>query len=140
MGTNIRNEISHNNTYYITKDRYLELLHFVKQYPEWKHELVTIDGICSKSAGFEERINSGKTSNPTEIYAETRMYYADRIKMVEKAAFTATDEEFGRKLIFAITTGLGYGKIEARGLTRCGKEVWYAAYRKFFWILDKIRK
>ena len=36
----------------------------------------------------------------------------------------------------ALTEGLSYEKMAPP----CCKEVWYTAYRRFFWLLDKARK
>lgn len=140
MSTKIRPEIAVKNKYYISKHRYYELKHFCMQYPEWKHELSSIDGISSRSTGTSEHVNNGRVSKPTEIYAEARMFYEQRIQMVEDAATRATDDIFGKVLVMAVTNEISYEQMAARGLVHCGKDLWYAAYRRFFWILDKARK
>ena len=67
------------------------------------------------------------------------MFYERWIRLVDEAAKKATDENFGKILVKAVTEELSYEKVAANRYTNCGKEVWYAAYRRFFWILDKMR-
>ena len=140
MGTDIRAEITRKSPYWIPKHRYYELKHFCLQYQDWRHELSLIDGYYAVSAGVNEYVDSGSTCRPTEYYAEARMFYERRIEMVNLAAQKATDDIFGEVLVDAVTNGLSYEKLMARGDVNCGKEAWYAAYRRFFWILDKLRK
>ena len=117
MGTNIRAEISQKSVYYISQHRYYELKHFCMQYPEWKHELSSIDGVYSRSAGTIEFVDAGKTGDPTSIYAEARIFYERRMKMVDDAAVRATDDIFGPVLVQAIMEGWSYEQVAARGLT-----------------------
>ena len=41
-------------------------------------------------------------------------------------------------LLEGVTEGLSYGSLQARGIP-CGKDYYYDRYRKFFWLLDKVR-
>ncbi len=135
MGTMIRPKVSNKNTYYISKHRYYELKHFCLQYPEWQNSYISIDGLPSKSANVGEIRKGGHTSNPTAMYAEARLYYKDRMYMVETAAKEAAGD-LAQLLLKAVTEGLSYNTITPP----CCKEVWYTAYRRFFWLLDKVRK
>lgn len=135
MGTLIRPEISVKNKYWLPKHRYYELKHFCLQYPEWKKNYNCLDGLPSRSSIVTEHVGGGMLSNPTAIYAEARIYYKDRIDMVEKAAAEAAGD-LHALLLKAVTEGLSYEVTSPP----CCKEVWYAAYRRFFWLLDKARK
>lgn len=137
MGTNIRPEIAKDSPFYISKHRYYELKHFCMQYPEWKRERANIDGLLRKGDG-----NGRSARNPdlTAAYAEARAYYSERIDLINKTAAETTNEEFGPMLVTAITEEISYGMMVANGWIFCSKELWYAAYRKFFWLLDKKRK
>ena len=137
MGTNIRPEIAQHNAFYISKHRYYELKHFCMQYPEWKHERASIDGLLRRGDG-----NGRSSRNPdlTAAYAEARAHYTERIDLIDKTAEEATNDIFGKMLVKAITEEISYGIMIANGWINCSKELWYAAYRKFFWLLDKRRK
>lgn len=135
MDTVIRPEVSHKNTYYISKHRYYELKHFCLQYPEWKKSYISLDGLPSKSASVSEMYKGGCVSDPTAMYAEARIYYKDRMHMVEAACKEAAGD-LAELLLKSVTEGLSYEKMAPP----CCKEVWYTAYRRFFWLLDKARK
>ena len=135
MGTVIRPEISEKNTYYISKHRFYELKHFCLQYPDWVKARKEIDGLPNKASGTTEHVNGGKTPDPTALFAEARLYYSERIEMVENAAKKAADDLY-KLLLHSVTEGVPYSKLDPP----CCKEVWYAMYRKFFWLLDAARK
>lgn len=135
MSTTIRPEVSERNTFYISRHRYYELKHFCLQYPEWKASYHAVDGISSRSASLREKISEGSTSDPTAMYAEIKLYFSERMEMVEKAAMTAGGN-FSDLLLKAVTEGWSYERM----CPPCCKEVWYTAYRRFFWLLDKARK
>lgn len=135
MGTVIRPEVSNRNTYYISRHRYYELKHFCLQYPEWKQAYQDLDGFPTKSASVCEHISGGQKSDPTVIFAEARIYYRDRMTMVEQTTVRAAGD-LSKLMLRAVTEGVSYEHISPP----CCKEVWYTAYRRFFWLLDKARK
>lgn len=135
MGTVIRPEVSSKNTYYISRHRYYELKHFCLQYPEWKQEYRSLDGLPSQSASGIEHVTGGSVPDLTALYAEARIYYRDRMNMVETAARDAVGD-LADLMLRAVTEGVSYEHISPP----CCKEVWYTAYRRFFWLLDKARK
>lgn len=135
MGTVIRPEISIRNQYWLSKHRYYELKHFCLQYPEWKRGYADLDGFSEQSAGVCERVIGGEVSDPTAACAEARLYYRERMDAVESAAREAAGD-LAQLMLRAVTEGVSYAHISPP----CCKEVWYAAYRRFFWLLDKARK
>lgn len=139
MGTNIRPKISERNQFYISKHRYYELKHFSMQYPEWKKLHRELDG--SPSAVELDRIyvSNGNVSDPTAVIAEARLYFANRIDLVEHAAMEAAGDYY-KVLIKAITEGLSYEKLSLFETIPFCKDTWYTIYREYFWILDKTRK
>ncbi len=139
MGTVIRSEVSVKNRYWLPKHRYYELKHFCFQYPEWKQNYKSLDGLPTKSSITSEHVDGGAVPDPTALYAEARIYYRDRMDMVEKAARDAAGD-LSPLLLRAVTEKISYEHLAAREIVPCCKEVWYAAYRRFFWLLDKARK
>lgn len=141
MGTNIRAEISKKNRYWIGKHRYYELKHFCLQYPEWRKTYASLDGLPGRSpiciyAKFEK---NGSISDPTAMYAEARIYFYDRMQMVEKTANEAAGS-LAPLLVRAVTEGVSYEHLTAQETVPCCKDTWYTVYRRFFWLLDKARK
>ncbi|MEG1514914.1 MAG: hypothetical protein RSD95_08535 [Clostridia bacterium] len=139
MSTNVRSEISTKNRYWISKHRYYELRHFCLQYPEWKRRYASLDGLPSH-ASLSARFESGGTrSDPTAMYAEVRLYFYDRMKMVEDSANESAGH-MGALLLRAVTEGTSYEHLRAQEGVPCCKDAWYAVYRRFFWLLDKARQ
>lgn len=135
MGTSIRPEISKKNRYWISRHRYYELRHFCLQYPEWKRSYESLTGLPGRSPGFSERTVGGDVSDPTEFCAEARIHYANLMKMVEDAALEAAGD-LGKWMLKSVTEGISYEHTNPP----CCKEVWFTAYRRFFWLLDRARK
>ena len=139
MGTAIRPEISIKNRYWLPKHRFYELRHFCLQYDDWKRSYASLQGQPSRSQLGSIRVNYGQVSNPTAAYAEARLYYRERIEMIENVANDA-GEHLAPLLIKAVTRGLSYEQLNAAEGIPCCKDVWYVMYRRFFWLLDKARK
>lgn len=139
MATKIRAEISENNKYWISKHRHYELKHFCLQYPEWKKEYLTL-GVPSASSAMLEVISSTNTpSDLTARYAIRRVYYAERIDLIEKIAKEA-DKYLYEYILRAVTEGLSYTYLKSKLKIPCGKDMYYDRYRRFFWLLNEARK
>jgi hypothetical protein len=139
MATVVRAEISENNKYWISKHRHYELKHFCLQYPEWKKEYLTL-GVPSASSAMLEVISS--TSTPSDLtarYAIRRVYYAERIDLIEKIAKEA-DKYLYEYILRAVTEGLSYTYLKSKLKIPCGKDMYYDRYRRFFWLLSEARK
>jgi hypothetical protein len=139
MATVVRAEISENNKYWISKHRHYELKHFCLQYPEWKKEYLTL-GVPSASSAMLEVISSTNTpSDLTARYAIRRVYYAERIDLIEKIAKEA-DKYLYEYILRAVTEGLSYTYLKSKLKIPCGKDMYYDRYRRFFWLLNEARK
>lgn len=140
MGTKIRAELSENNKYWISKHRYYELKHFCLQYPLWKKAYVAIGELSIPSSNWEELIPSTNfPSDPTGNRAVARVYYWERMMMVERVA-KETDDELWFYILKAVTEDLSYNYLKSRLEMPCGKDMYYDRYRKFFWLLSKERQ
>ena len=117
MTTRIRPELSKRNPFWLDRHRYYELKHFCLQYPLWKKEL----------------------SNPTFEKAEARLYFSNRIAMVEQAAFDA-DPVLMEYILRAVVGGYGYESLRTKYDIPCSKDTYYDLYRRFFWLLSHSRK
>lgn len=137
MSTVTRPELSEKNKFWIEKHRYYELKHFCLQYPIWKKARAALTGLASRPQDLE-RYFSGKHSDPTAKCAEARLFYTERMELVENAA-RATDEELAVYILMGVTDELSYDHLRATYDIPCCKEVYYRLYRKFFWLLNKTR-
>ena len=137
MSSIMRSELSEKNPYYLPKHRFLELKHFCMQYPEWKKMYNLCDFTQSaavtglpKTAGVSDRVGDE---------AIKKLYYADRMKLLEQSAMKA-DPDLVEYIIAAVTNGLSYPMLQRQMMIPCCRELYYAAYHKFFWYLSPARK
>lgn len=139
MGTTIRPELSDKNQYWIEKHRYYELKHFCLQYPVWKHKY---NSLIDYPGGQPRQIPPTKTnafSNPVAKHLEERLYYANRIDMLERVA-KETDEHLACYILKGVTEGISYDHLRARANIPCCKDTYYDLYRRFFWLLSNERQ
>jgi len=137
MSTNIRPEISVKNKYRISKHRFYELRHFCLQYGEWKRAYRELDGYPSQS--YATDVRSPQPGDPTERIAEQKLYFRERMELVERTA-KETDPDIGIYIFRAVTKGYSYEHLRTKDRLPCCKNVYYMLYRRFFWLLDKARK
>ena len=138
MATVIRPEISTKNKYYIDKHRHYELKHFCLQYPIWKKAYNEAAKSCVSAANLEFERSTNGPSDITMKYAMKKMYYAERIELIENAAKEA-DECLYAYILKAVTEELSYTHLKSRLNIPCGRDTYYDRYRKFFWLLSKSR-
>lgn len=139
MGTTIRPEISKKNKYWINRHRFYELKHFCRQYPYWKHQYSSIDGLSRSVPRLEGFAETGGHADPTMRCMIAREHYLQCMKTVEQTALLA-DAELGEYLLEGVTRGYSYDILKARLNIPCSKETYYSLYRKFFWLLDDARE
>lgn len=138
MSTLIRPKISEKNKYYIDKHRYYELKHFCLQYNEWKKAYAACNESIIFAASIERESSSNIPSDITAKYAIKRAYYAERIKIVEKAAMES-DEFLFPFILKGVTEGASYTYLKTKLEMPCGRDMYYDRYRKFFWLLSEAR-
>ena len=137
MATVIRPEVSLKNKWYISRERYYELKHFCLQYPEWQKKLAELDyATYPQQLGFIGA--DGHICNPPEKRVIERDICMSCIKMVDRA-LRETDSELDLYLKQSIAYGKSFTYLQTVMRIPCCRDVFYDRYRKFFWILDKIR-
>ena len=134
----IRSELSEKNPYWIERHRYHELKQFCLQYPIWKKTYESIDGLLGRPADLSTFGKVKHISNPTERIGIMKAYYSERMDMIWRAAEKA-EPELAQYIVRGVTEGLSYDLIKVKMDIPCCKDVYYSAYRRFFWILNKER-
>ena len=139
MATKIRPEISTKNKYWIDKHRHYELKHFCLQYPMWKKAYADFSDPSIPLSTIERVPTSNLPGDPTAKRALMKAHYAERIDLIEKAAKEA-DRYLYDYIIKAVTEELSYTYLKTKLNIPCGKDMYYDRYRRFFWLLIKLRK
>jgi hypothetical protein len=138
MATMIRPEISVNNKYWIDKHRHYELKHFCLQYPSWKRAYVEFSNPSMPLSMIENIPTSNLPGDPTAKRALMKAKYAERMRIIEKAAMEA-DRYLYDYILKAVTENLSYTYLKSKLEIPCGRDMYYDRYRKFFWILSNSR-
>ena len=139
MSNDLKAELSAKNKYRIERHRYYELKHFCLQYQHWKDMLQNIDGYGYIPAYIVPKAADGRVSDPTERAAEAREIFTNRIEAVETAA-RETDPYFSDYILKAVTNGWNYNYLHMVLRIPCCRGTYYELYRRFFYLLDKVRK
>ena len=140
MDTVIRPELMPGNKYWIERHRYYELKHFCLQYPIWKKAYAALDGLSSRSGDLTMISKHSDIPDPTAKCAESALFYSERMEMVERAAKETSDSVLSDYILMGVTQGLSYDNLKTMHNIPCCKAVYYELYRRFFWILNKIRQ
>lgn len=137
--TAIHPELSPKSRYWIDRHRYYELKHFCLQYPLWIRARASLDGLSRRALRLTPPSPTDLVRSPTSRCAEQRLWYTERIAMVEESAAEA-DPLLGPYLLRGVTEGLSYDCLKARLALPCSREAYYESYRKFFWLLSEKRQ
>ena len=138
MSTDLKPELSEKNEYYVEKHRYYELKHFCLQYPIWKKAYVALDGYSSRSLDIIKSSMSNQVSDPVLKCVEARLFYRERMNIVEEVAKETSEDLYGY-ILKGVTEGVSYNYLKARLEIPCCRDVYYKLYRRFFWLLNKAR-
>ena len=138
MSTTIRPELSERNKYWIEKHRYYELKHFCLQYPLWRKARAALDSLSKRPNNSAAVSKTNKISSPVEKCVEARLFYTDRMDLLENVA-NETDEVMAVYILKAVTEGISYDHLKVRMNVPCCKDTYYELYRRFFWLLNKAR-
>lgn len=137
MKSSVRPELSKENKYWVSKNRFYELKYFCLQYPFWKKQYEEIDGMYGRAIdSIHSRLNT--PSDPTSKAVEMRSTYFERMEVVEQAAIEA-DPYLASYILKAVTEGLSYNYLKTKLEIPCGRDMYYDRYRRFFWLLDRSR-
>lgn len=138
MKERLRSEVSEKSQFYVSKHRYLELKHFCLQYRTF---LMARNALYMRlpsnyiSDGTQKRFEK---NDPVGKIVETIERYDRRMGKVDKT-LELCDPVIAKYLKKGVTEGLSYEAMNAFEKIPCGKGYYYKEYRKFFYILSKIR-
>ena len=135
--SDLKPELSEKSNYHLPKHRYYELRHFCLQYPDWKKQVAMLSQ--PQTPEFIERFQrSTELPNPTERIAIMRAALTNNMADIEDAALQA-DKELAEYILAGVTEGKSFEALKASMEIPCERDMYYARYRKFFWLLDKNR-
>lgn len=119
----------------ISKDRYRELLHFCRQYPEWKTEANSLLGIRAIKQDGQPH-GTGK-SDPVAMAAERRERLVDKIRIVDECAMAVDGGVWYASIIQNVCIGRPYEQMDRALMPTSDKNAYFRKRREFFDLLDK---
>lgn len=136
--------VSKKNKYYLPKDRYLELLYFVKQlhfYEERVKELEEDIPNIRHYMLYSDLGTRGEHMANMDLHDKVmeKLKYESYISAINVAA-RDTDFLLGPVVLKGIISGQSYGVLNAKEQMPCCRNTYYALRREFFWRLDKALK
>ena len=119
----------------IAKDRYLELLHFCRQYPEWKIEASSLLGI--RGLKMDGQPHGTVKTDPVATAAERREKLMQKIGIVEECAKTVGGGEWYEAIIQNVCMAKPYTTIDRALMPTSDKNAYFKRRREFFELLDR---
>lgn len=122
----------------ISQDRYRELLHFCRQYPEWKTEANSLLGIRAIKMDGQPH-GSGK-SDPVAMAAEKREKLIEKIGIVDTCARAVDDGAWYASIIQNVCIGRSYEQMDRALMPTSDRNAYFKKRREFFEILNKAKQ
>lgn len=133
----LKPELSGKSKYWIPKHRYYELKHYCLQYPEWKRIYTSLG--LEAGASKPDALRGSELSDPTARFGQMRADLWNAMELISKTA-TEASQELDVFLLKAVTEEIPFTRLQTMYGIPCGKDLYYEAYRKFFWLLSNKKK
>ena len=119
----------------ISQDRYRELLHFCRQYPEWKVEANSLLGI--RAVRMDGQPHGTGKSDPVGAAAEKREKLIEKITIVDECARAVDGGAWYASIIQNVCIGKPYEQMDRALMPTSDKNAYFKKRREFFELLDK---
>ena len=119
----------------ISADWYRELLHFCRQYPEWKTEANSLLGI--RAIKMDGQPHGSGVSDPVAMAAEKRERLMAKIEIVDKCAREIGGGEWYAAIIQNVCIGRPYEQMDRALMPTSDKNAYFKHRREFFELLNK---
>ena len=119
----------------IAKDRYLELLHFCRQYPEWQMEAASLIGIQGMKIDGQPR--GTKKHDPVAAAAERREQLMRKIGIVDSCAREIGNGEWYAALIQNVCMKKPYSQIDINLMPTSDRNTFFKKRREFFVMINE---
>ena len=119
----------------ISRNRYGELLHFCRQYPEWKTEANSLLGI--RAIKMDGQPHGTGKSDPVALAAERRDKLLSKITIVDECARAIGGGEWYAAIIQNVCIGRSWTQMDAALMPTSNKNAFFRMRRDFFDMLDK---
>lgn len=122
----------------ISKERYLELLHFCRQYDQWKHDAASLLGI--RGVAMDGLPHGSGVGDPVYAAAEKRNVIINRIDIVERCALGVDGGIWFNALIENVCRAKPHAVIDQAIMPTANRASFFQARKKFFILLNEFRQ
>ena len=133
----MRHYIPHWESIGIKKERYLELLHFCRQYPDWKVEAASLTG--PQGVKLDGMPHGSNVGDPVASAAERRHSLISRIQLVDDCAAAVGGGRWYTALIQNVCMGRPYAMLDSGLLPTSDRNSFFVARKAFFVRLDALQ-
>lgn len=122
----------------ISKDRYIELRAFCRQYPQWKVEAAGMLGVTG--AGIDDMPHGSAPGDPTARAVERREAVMQKIALVESCAAGVDGGRWFRAILLNVCNGMAWEIIRdlhPEAMRNNDRTQFFKARAMFFGLLDQ---
>lgn len=119
----------------IKKERYLELLHYCRQYPDWKTEAASLVG--PRGVNLDGMPHGSGAGNPTASAAERRAGLLAKIQLVDDCAASVNNGRWYAAIIQNVCLNRPYSMLSITVLPNSNRNAFFSARKAFFVELDR---
>ena len=119
----------------ISASRYSELLHYCRQYPEWKTEANSLLGI--RAIKMDGQPHGNGKSDPVSMAAERREKLIEKITIVDDCAREIDGGVWYSSIIQNVCMGRSYTQLDRALMPTSDANAFFRRRREFFDILNK---
>lgn len=125
---------SKNSKYYIPKETFLTVVHYVKQYPMWVEQLSTMDG--SKAITYDQdRVQTSPNPDTVANIAIKRAAISEKKDKVDRVA-KLVGGNMSKWIIKGVCYDMPFYQLQHHGIP-CGKDLYYKLRRRFYYEMSK---
>ena len=121
----------------ISKERYLELLHFCRQYDQWKRDAASLVGIRGKA--LDGQPHGSGVGDPVFTAVEKRNAIIAKVHMVERCAMSIDGGIWFNALIENVCRAKPHGVIDQALMPTSNRGAFFHARKKFFLLLNEAK-
>lgn len=121
----------------IKRERYLELLHFCRQYPDWKAEAASLLGVHGQA--MDGMPHGSTVGDPVAAIAARRERLTNNIEIVDSCAASVEGGRWYPALIQNVCMGRSYSTLSVTVLPNSNRNSFFNARKEFFLALDMKR-
>ena len=121
----------------ISKERYLELLHFCRQYDQWRRDAASLVGI--RGMAMDGQPHGSGVGDPVFAAVEKRNAILAKMETVERCALAVDGGIWFNALIENVCRAKPHGIIDQTILPTANRGAFFQARKKFFILLNEFR-